>query len=104
MLTVKRVNNNCTEVVLDGVTVLFSYTTAVALHAEGEGYYVTSSRWSATTTRHINAFTGGAKPVFVPQWALSGMDLIADPVLRQRFRTEAAERLAAVTTTLTTEV
>lgn len=49
---------NMTEVILkSGQKILFSYKTPVALYEpRGQHYIVTSKHWSATTTRHINAW------------------------------------------------
>jgi hypothetical protein len=63
--------SNMTEVTVGDNKVLFSYQTPVAVinltpefHAiHGTGTLVTSTHWSATTTRHINKWLGfkGAK-------------------------------------------
>lgn len=56
---------NMTELELNGMKVLFSYKTPVAvLVKEGENWhqYRTEKKWSNTTTRHINTWNplGGA--------------------------------------------
>lgn len=62
---------NQTEVKLaGGLTVLFSYQTPVACKwTNGDTYTVfkTDTKWSATTTRHINSWTGGGGAQFKPQ-------------------------------------
>ena len=56
---------NMTELELDGMKILFSYKTPVAvLIKDGDVWhqYKTDCRWSRTTTRHINKWNplGGA--------------------------------------------
>jgi len=47
--------SNMTEIeTAGGITVLFSYSTPVACHIQGEGYYRTDKHHSVTTSRHIN--------------------------------------------------
>jgi hypothetical protein len=42
----------------DGSQVFFSYNTPVAAYLPGEGYLVTATKHSATTSRHVNAWAG----------------------------------------------
>ena len=50
------VGTNQTEIErADGVTVLYSYKTPVAVFVPGKGALCTSKKWSKTTSRHINA-------------------------------------------------
>lgn len=42
----------------DGSQVFFSYNTPVAAYLPGEGYLVTATKHSATTSKHINAWAG----------------------------------------------
>jgi hypothetical protein len=53
-----RINKSAaTEVELpNGTTVLFSYSTPVACHIPGQGYYRTTKTWSRTTSKHISQF------------------------------------------------
>ena len=63
---------NMSEVTLGGLTVLFSYKTAVACHSADGGYKKTNKYWSKTTSRHIN------------QWlALNGFDKSRGDVLKE---------------------
>lgn len=58
---------NSTEVQISGrVTVLFSYSTPVAMRVNGQ-YARTTKRWSNTTERHINAWLDGAEAELVDQ-------------------------------------
>ncbi|QYC52637.1 hypothetical protein [Salmonella phage SSBI34] len=43
----------------DNTQLFYSYNTPVAAFIPGEGYIVTATKYSRTTTRHINNFTGG---------------------------------------------
>jgi hypothetical protein len=56
-MIVQQIGSNQTEILLaDGTTVLFSYSTPVAALVAGKGWVRTSQKWSATTTKHINAW------------------------------------------------
>jgi len=58
-MKVKPIGSNQTELHLDdGVMVLFSYETPVAAYLPKEGYVKTGTKYSTTTTRHINKWTG----------------------------------------------
>jgi len=57
------IKKNMTEVEIAPLCkVLFSYKTPVAASIDGQ-YYRTSTKYSATTTRHINAWLNGAEAV-----------------------------------------
>lgn len=48
-----------TEVSINGMKILFSYETPVAMRVvtcEGMEYHVTEKHWSNTTSRHINGW------------------------------------------------
>lgn len=54
-MRVKSIAANQTEVHLqDGTVVLVSYETPVAAFIPGQGYYYTATKYSKTTTKHIN--------------------------------------------------
>ena len=56
-MIVQQIGSNQTEVQLaDGTCILFSYTTPVAALVPGKGWIRTAHKWSATTTKHINAW------------------------------------------------
>lgn len=55
-MKINPVGSNQTEVErANGVTVLYSYKTPVAAFVPGRGGLVTSTKYSSTTSRHINA-------------------------------------------------
>ena len=77
-MKVQHVGRNQTEVTLaDGTCVLFSYQTPVAAIVPGKGWIRTAYKWSATTTKHINAWIRKNRGSYVigevasvPQWDL----------------------------------
>lgn len=73
-MKVQPIGANQTEVSLaDGTEILFSYGTPVAALVPGKGWIRTAQKWSATTSKHVNAWLrancGGAVQD-VPQWEL----------------------------------
>ena len=73
-MKVQQVGSNQTEVTLaDGTCVLFSYDQPVAAIVPGKGWMRTAFKWSATTTKHVNAWLRkncGGDVATVPQWDL----------------------------------
>ena len=75
-MKVKQIGSNQTEISLaDGTEILFSYQTPVAALVPGKGWIRSAKKWSATTTKHVNAWfrkhRGGSDGVpTVPQWDL----------------------------------
>ena len=62
-----RISNNVTVLALpEGVEVLFSYDTPIAAFVPGQGYMITSTKYSKTTTKHGNAWGSKVKTI-VPQ-------------------------------------
>ena len=57
-VSVKNVGSNMTELELDGIKVLYSYETPVAGFDDG-GAFRTDTKYSATTSKHINKYLGG---------------------------------------------
>lgn len=58
-MQLRNIGSNQTEVELaNGNTILYSYSTPVAAHIPGQGYYRTSTRHSVTTSHHINHWIG----------------------------------------------
>lgn len=58
---------NCTTVTLtDGREVLVSYQTPVAAFIPGRGYVASATKWSRTTSRHVNDFMPGEHGERVP--------------------------------------
>jgi hypothetical protein len=73
-MKVQPIGSNQTQVSLaDGTEVLFSYSTPVAALVPGKGWIRTAHKWSATTSKHINAWLAkncGGAVQSVPQWDL----------------------------------
>jgi len=66
-MKLRPVGSNQTELTINGITILFSYTTPVAILGLG-GNYKTEKWYSQTTTRHINKFFKGLEtPKEIPQ-------------------------------------
>ena len=57
-MKLKAIGSNMTELNINGVSVLFSYSTPVA-GWDDRGAFRTSTHYSTTTTRHINKYLGG---------------------------------------------
>lgn len=57
-MKLRVLGQNQTEVEAGEVTVLFSYNTPVAAELDGE-FFVTQSKYSSTTTKHINSWLAG---------------------------------------------
>ena len=54
-MKVQSIGSNQTEVQLaDGTCILFSYATPVAALVPGKGWIRTATKWSTTTSKHIN--------------------------------------------------
>jgi len=73
-MKVQPIGANQTEVSLaDGTEILFSYGTPVAALVPGKGWIRTAQKWSATTSKHVNAWLRancGGTVQDVPQWEL----------------------------------
>ena len=66
-MKLRPIGSNQTELSVNGITILFSYQTPVAVLGLG-GNYKTDVYYSKTTTRHINKFFQGLeKPKEIPQ-------------------------------------
>jgi len=52
--TAKNLASNQTEVEVGDTIIFFSYNTPVAAFIPGEGYVVTETKWSVTTSKHIS--------------------------------------------------
>ncbi len=66
-MQLKPIASNMTQLDLpNGYQVLFSYQTPVACLSDN-GYYRTATKWSGTTTRHINKWLGGVLAKEQPQ-------------------------------------
>ena len=42
-----------TEICLGNKVILYSYSTPVAVHIEGQGYFKTATKYSVTTSKHV---------------------------------------------------
>jgi hypothetical protein len=58
-MQLKPIGPNVTELHVGNAVILFSYETPVAARIGGQ-YYVTSKRYSNTTSRHISKWVGGS--------------------------------------------
>ena len=54
-MKIKQLASNMTELRIGSTHILFSYETPVAMMHD-EQFYITSKKWSVTTTRHIGKF------------------------------------------------
>jgi len=67
-MKLRKLANNVTVIETDAKSILISYETPVAVLYHGNGKYVkTEKKWSATTSKHINAWLGGAEAKLEPQ-------------------------------------
>ena len=70
-MQLKRLGYNQTEVSLNnGTKVFFSYETPVAAQLPDYEYVRTSTKWSVTTSRHINKWLEGVTAETVDQEVL----------------------------------
>ena len=78
-MQLRKLGNNQTQIdYSNGTSVLFSYETPVAcsiISLTDNGYYRTSKKWSATTTRHINKWLDGVLAKEQPQAYFDGLIL-----------------------------
>lgn len=58
MSNLKPIASNMKELIVNGVSILFSYETPVA-GWDNEGAFKTEEKYSKTTTRHVNKYLGG---------------------------------------------
>ncbi len=66
-MQLRPIASNMTQLDLaDGKSVLFSYETPVACLTDN-GYYRTATKWSKTTSRHINKWLDGVLAKEQPQ-------------------------------------
>jgi hypothetical protein len=73
-MQLKRIAANQTEVVLNnGTKVFFSYDTPVAAQLPDYEYVRTSTKWSVTTSKHINKWLDGVNATTVSQDILDNL-------------------------------
>ncbi len=66
-MKLKQLGSNMTELDINGAQVFFSYETPVAARTETGELLRTSTKYSVTTTRHINKWLQGCEAEEVPQ-------------------------------------
>ena len=73
-MQLKRIAANQTEVSLNnGTKVFFSYDTPVAAQLPDYEYVRTSTKWSVTTSKHINKWLDGVNAAEVSQDILDNL-------------------------------
>ena len=76
MLKLRPLGPNQTELELDNMLILFSYKTPVAAWVSGRGWLRTDTKYSKTTTKHINQWLDAAGTV-VPQSEIDNLVKVA---------------------------
>ena len=76
MLKLRPLGPNQTELELDNTLILFSYKTPVAAWVSGRGWLRTDTKYSKTTTKHINRWLDAAGTV-VPQSEIDNLVKVA---------------------------
>ena len=66
-MKVKQLGPNRTLIDLADKQVFISYETPVAVAIDGQGFFRTSTKWSPTTSRHINQWLDGREATEKPQ-------------------------------------
>ena len=67
-MKLKQLGSNQTLLVMpQGEEYFFSYSTCVAGYTPGEGYFKTSTKFSRTTSKHINQYLEGVNATIVEQ-------------------------------------
>ena len=73
-MKLRQIGSNQTEITtIEGIVILFSYETPVAARMPSGTYVRTSTKWSATTSRHINKWLEGVNAGEVEQEVLDGL-------------------------------
>ena len=68
MTAIKPIKSNMIELhTNNGNVILFSYETPVAALIAGKGYVRTATKYSVTTSKHINQWLDGVNAAIVPQ-------------------------------------
>jgi len=58
-MKIKQIASNQTELTTNGMIILFSYSTPVAAMLPSGRYVKTRTKYSATTTKHVNKWLQG---------------------------------------------
>ena len=64
-MKLRPIGSNQTEVEIGKYTILFSYQTPVAYHELGVGYFRTDTKYSPTTSKHINKWLASTSGIIV---------------------------------------
>jgi hypothetical protein len=73
-MQIENLGSNQTAIYLaNGTKVVFSYSTPVAAFIPGTGLVKTGTRYSVTTTRHVNRFVDGRPCAVVDQSVLDAL-------------------------------
>ena len=70
---IQTIGSNQTELTFNKGQVLFSYKTPVAAYTPSLGYIKTATKWSSTTSRHINKWLEGVTATVVNQEVLDNL-------------------------------
>ena len=65
-MKIKSIGKNQTILTIGNNEIFFSYETPVAGNIDGK-FYQTNTKWSATTTRHINKYLDGTEAKLMDQ-------------------------------------
>ena len=67
-MKIRQLGSNQTLLITsEGEEFFFSYQTCVAGYTPGEGYFKTSTKFSRTTSKHINQYLEGVNATIVEQ-------------------------------------
>ena len=72
-MKLKQLGSNQTELDLGDVQVFFSYETPVAARTDMGALVRTSTKYSVTTTKHINKWLNGCEAAEVPQSVINDL-------------------------------
>jgi hypothetical protein len=76
-MKLKQIGSNMTELDMGDVQVFFSYETPVAARTDTGALVRTSTKYSVTTTKHINKWLQGCDAVEVPQAVINDLVEVA---------------------------
>jgi len=72
-MKLKQIGSNMTELDMGDAQVFFSYETPVAARTDTGALVRTSTKYSVTTTKHINKWLDGMSAVEVPQAVINDL-------------------------------
>jgi hypothetical protein len=76
-MKLKQLGSNMTELDMGDAQVFFSYETPVAARTDTGALVRTSTKYSVTTTKHINKWLDGMPAVEVPQAVINDLVEVA---------------------------